>query len=139
MISTVQIQFDGGCHPNPGRMYGSYAITWDGQELFSTTQDYEHGTSNVAEFTALYRGILKTLDLCEVSMVLPRTVQVEILSDSTVVINRINNPWKPYSGDNQGRHRMTDWSHRCHSLLERFASFKARKIDRELNMSKFGH
>lgn len=135
----IQIQFDGGCDPNPGQMYGSFAISVDGQEAFHATEQFGPGTNNVAEFKALHRALLKTLSLMDLIVHDRNQIHVDILTDSTVVRNRINKPWKPFDGTNPGKKRMNDWSHKCHLILSGFGSFKASWIPRESNMEKFGH
>jgi ribonuclease HI len=59
------LYFDGSCIPNPGPMgIGAYIEGADGKPLAEITEKLEGvGTNNVAEYTAIIRGMEKALDL----------------------------------------------------------------------------
>lgn len=59
----IEIYFDGGCKPNPGLMYGSYSLVFDGTEMWRTTEEFGEGTNNVAEFTAFEQSLIKTIEI----------------------------------------------------------------------------
>jgi ribonuclease HI len=135
---NITIYFDGGCQPNPGQMYGSYSIAIDGSEAISTTEDFGHGTNNVAEFEALYRAINRTISLLEVRGVKPQHCRMNIFTDSTIVRNRIRHPNR---GDNksEGGKRMTAWTQKCTWLLLQFKTVEINWNPRSVNVQKFGH
>lgn len=140
----VTIHFDGGCSPNPGKMYGSFSLTVDGSEVFSTTQDFGQGTNNVAEFMAFHKALLKTLDLCDCNVLNTpaRECELEIFTDSMIVRNRINNPEfkvKKKYANSAGVLRMNEWQRTCLVLLRLFKAYKITWNSREVNVEKFGH
>ena len=139
----IKIYCDGGCVPNPGQMYGSYAIEMNGQEIISNTEDYDFGTNNVAEFTSLHRALLKTSDLLDVINKPPGDCRLYIYTDSTVIRNRLmgsrrRNKAKTMS-KNEGRKRMAYWTEKCWVLLCVYKHWEAKWQSRELNVQRFGH
>lgn len=136
----IRIQFDGGCNPNPGKMYGSYSVEVEGCEVFSTTEDYGDGTNNVAEFTTLHRALLKTEKLLTLGYPSPNECDLEIFTDSTIVQNRINGTSsRRQKKPNEGTLRMTQWQNICLDELKKYRSFKAIWNSREVNVERFGH
>lgn len=139
----IIIHFDGGCRGNPGQMYGSFAVEYEGFELFRDTADFGHGTNNQAEFIALERALQWLLDYCMSAETLsPKETELKIFTDSTIVQNRINNrgyrPSKKFA-NTDGAKRMTECAARCHVLLDKFKSFTCCWNSREVNVEKFGH
>lgn len=131
---NITIQFDGGCKPNPGQMYGSYLIAVDGTEVFSTTEEYGHGTCNIAEFTALYRALKKTQEFMDIAGTQPNQTELQILTDSTLVRNMISkNHWKGCKA------HMAAWAAKCRIILNQFKRFEAHWQPREHNVATFGH
>lgn len=137
---NITLQFDGGCNPNPGQMYGSYALLIDGTEVFSKTEDYGHGTNNVAEFKALYEGLLRTIDFV-FPLVYLNKVDLLVITDSTIVRNRLMGTYrnsKKYRGSD-GAKRMDEWTSKVKPLLEMFKSFEVQWSPRQVNVDRFGH
>lgn len=137
------IHFDGGCRGNPGDMYGSFSVEYEGFELFRSIADFGHGTNNQAEFIALERALTWCLDYCMSAETLnPRETELEIFTDSTIVQNRINNrnyqPSKKFRFTD-GAKRMTEHAAKCHKLLDQFKGFTCHWNSREVNVEKFGH
>lgn len=138
----ITIHFDGGCKVNPGWMYGSYSILIDGMEIISKIEQYGHGTNNQAEFMALYKAVERTLDLLDCRRLDPRTVEIDIFTDSEIVQNRISRPDyvspKKYQFT-PGAIRMKECTKQCMSLINRFAGYNIAWNSREVNVEKFGH
>jgi ribonuclease HI len=90
---TFTIVFDGGSLGNPGKGYGSFEITRDG-EIYHFVDRMEFGnnlTNNQAEYMALIEA-LKWLakDLGERR----KDAKVSIFGDSKLVVNQVNGTWK---------------------------------------------
>lgn len=88
-----RIVFDGGSRGNPGKGYGSYEITSNG-EPYHFVGRMEHGdrlTNNQAEYMTLIAA-LKWLaqELGEAR----KDAKVEIFGDSKLVASQINGVWK---------------------------------------------
>ena len=134
----VTIQFDGGCKPNPGKMYGSYSISLDGSEVAVEQEaQYGYGTNNVAEFTALSRAVIHTMEILKRIEVDPKFCQVEILTDSMIIRNRVMKNLK--TRDNEGSRRMAEWGLKLKELRSHFGAFNLQWTPRETNVRKFGH
>ncbi len=148
----ITIQFDGGCTPNPGQMYGSYLIEReDGLEILRASMlAFGKGTNNEAEFLTLETAIDKLLVELSIADFSPKKFFVEIETDSTIVQRRIANagnnrtydlakvsPQKQYGRSRANR--MSQLAMRCHSLLAQFAGHKIRWQPRERNVEAFGH
>jgi ribonuclease HI len=86
------VVFDGGAIGNPGKGYGSFAVT--GPNGFSLQERREYGdnvTNNVAE----YRTLIAALErLSERLGDDASSAQVRIRGDSALVINQVNGVWK---------------------------------------------
>lgn len=137
---VIQIEFDGGCSPNPGMKYGSYAIRLDGKE----TQRKErfslgHGTNNEAEFEALLAALK-----CVTENPMPQWSQtrIVILTDSTIVRNHLQRTFairKTAEHKADRRMAMIALANRCKETLRQFHSFEAQWQTREKNVANFGH
>lgn len=59
----MQIYFDGGCAPNPGKMSSCIVVCIPGEEAQAfTMKDLGHGTNNVAEWSGLVWAVLWAKD-----------------------------------------------------------------------------
>lgn len=89
-MRTIQIWFDGGAAPNPGKAYGSYEIQGIGLTHKSLRQQFgEPLTSNQAEYLSLIAA-LKWLS----HHATPATDRLEIWTDSQLVCHQVRGLWK---------------------------------------------
>lgn len=140
---NVEIQFDGGCKPNPGEKYGSYCITHDNVfEVNKLMFPLGHGTNNEAEFEALLAAIWELTHSCPIAGVDPKAVNVFILTDSMIVRNWLQKyhtvKLEKIRGDER-RKVMHGLAGKCLELLERFRLFTIEWNSRDRNVEKFGH
>lgn len=91
-MNKITIRFDGGCRPtNPGNKYGSFEASMNGRQVILVSrQEFGRGTNNEAEFDALNAALEWTIKSVLDSDNSPSIFDVEIFSDSTIVVNRIN-------------------------------------------------
>ena len=84
---TIIIYTDGACIGNPGPM-GLGVVLIDAQRRLELSEFLGHGTNNIAELTAIQRGL---------QAVLPEQQRSHILlhTDSAYSIGIITKPWKP--------------------------------------------
>ncbi len=123
---VIQLRFDGGCSPNPGRKYGSYEIRLDGKVLKTESRfQLGHGTNNEAEFESLIRGINAVKDVAWSAGLYKQHIRVAIITDSTIVRNHLMRkqkvPKQPVPGSR--RMAMLAYGSQCKNLLADFHSF----------------
>jgi len=83
----MEIYFDGGCAPNPGRMSACIVVCQDGQKARAhTIKDLGQGTNNIAEWSALIWAVLWAKD--------NGIKQCVFIGDSQLVINQVSRVWK---------------------------------------------
>lgn len=140
-LNIVQIQFDGGCSPNPGQKYGSYSISMNGAEAYAVQRlPFGYGTNNEAEFEALLESLHKSLELLSLAGWTPAIFSVYIVTDSTIVRNRINGSRKnKLNAGSDPERRMSALALKCLALLNQFKSFTIEWQPRESNVALFGH
>lgn len=137
--NVITISFDGGCNPNPGNKYGSYQIRRDGKIIGEKIRfTLGHGTSNEAEFDALILALDALNDYCEFHSLNKADINVFILTDSTIVRNRINYT-RRRADKNERSRAMTALTDLCKQKLQGFASFQANWNPRRHNVETFGH
>jgi ribonuclease HI len=85
--SMRKIQFDGAAVPNPGNIGIGVVLIENNSIIEKISQKLpDIGTNNIAEYTALLRGINKALELGWSNVI--------IEGDSMLVINQVNGKWK---------------------------------------------
>lgn len=119
------IQFDGGAKPNPGQAYGSYQITgcYKAKKL---RIPYGFATNNEAEYLALISAL-------EDLILHSKATEVDIISDSELVVNTIQLKWKCR------KPHLAVLRDRILLLLNRLNDWKATWKPRSVNVKTFGH
>lgn len=149
----ITIKADGGCSPNPGNMYGSYCIEFGVDEVDRLIQTpLGHGTNNDAEFLILGEALDKTISLLILAGIKPDACSVLLLSDSKIVVNRINAKYKPQTEADYARlarrygPKAVDATKRMNLRTEdllkkliKFPSYAIKWQSRERNVENFGH
>lgn len=138
-MSKITIRFDGGCKPtNPGNKYGSFEVSLDGRQIALMSRiEFGYGTNNEAEFDAFEAGLKWTVESLKEAGNSPSQFVLEAFSDSTIVVNRINQ--KNAKINSEPQKRMAEFSNRCLKYCILFRSFKSHWNGRDSNVFKFGH
>lgn len=82
---AIQVWTDGACTGNPGPA-GLGVVIIDGEHRTELSEYLGEGTNNIAELTAILRGLAAVRD---------RTRPVVVYSDSAYSIGLLTKPWKP--------------------------------------------
>lgn len=138
----AEVQFDGGCSPNPGQKYGSYAITIDDSfQIQERRFELGRGTSNEAEFDSLLRALNQLQIEARKCGVQPNEVEVHIITDSTIVRNWLQRfeRFNPAKCKGERRLAMGALAGQCIAALKPFHSFSIEWKGRDNNVALFGH
>ena len=84
---------DGGCHGNPGRMYGSYSIATGNGKSRTIRCQFGDGTNNQAEYLALISALTDITSTIMRAGMSPSGFTVSVRTDSQLVVNQINGDW----------------------------------------------
>jgi ribonuclease HI len=85
--NAIHVWTDGGCVPNPGPA-GIGVVVIDGKERRELSEYLGMGTNNIAELTAIVRGL-------EVARDIGKGRPVVVYSDSQYAIGLLTQNWKP--------------------------------------------
>ena len=115
-----KIQFDGAAIPNPGPM-GIGVVLFENDNVIEQISEKltEVGTNNVAEYSALTRGLQRAFNL--------NWNDIIVEGDSLLVVKQINGEWKVKKDSLKLLH-----SH-AKELMKQFNSVKIVKIPGEIN------
>lgn len=128
----IQIQFDGGCWPNPGPAYGSYLVKLEAGTIRKQRLTLGDDLSNnEAEYWTLIKALEETWD-CLGNGPVHAGVRFEIESDSDLVVNQVLGKWKC-----KARHLKT-LRDRVRELFYGFPH-TMKWISRDKNVQLFGH
>ena len=83
--NTIHVWTDGGCVPNPGPC-GIGVVIIDGDKRVELSEYLGEGTNNIAELTAIVRGLEEVPD---------KTRPIAVYSDSQYAIGLLTQNWKP--------------------------------------------
>lgn len=132
MAFNFEIVFDGGSKGNPGKGYGSYDITLNGQE-YDRQIEMPFGdrlTNNQAEYMALIRALKRIAEDQSVDLLQSNIV---IRGDSQLVINQLNGVWKVKNANMQPL-----WAE-ARGILTEVKTWQAVWHDRSNSVRKLGH
>lgn len=132
MKNVFEIIFDGGSKGNPGKGYGSYDITLNG-ELFDRQIEMPFGdqlTNNQAEYMSLIQALKAIAESPEIDL---RKTQLTIRGDSQLVINQLNGVWKVRNANIQPL-----WAE-ARGFLTEIGTWNAIWHDRSKSVAKLGH
>lgn len=138
-MNTITIHFDGGCRPtNPGKKYGSYEISLDGEPVIKKLRlEFGWGTNNEAEFDALILALKELNEEVHQLGAAKSLFEVEVFTDSTIIANRLNGRNRTYKSESQAR--MNRLAQIALGLLQGFKRVKVQWRRREENVALFGH
>lgn len=95
MVASIAIYTDGAARGNPGPSASGYSV-YKGKELLSQECKYNgKRTNNYAEYTA----IIMALSWCSDNLITAENLQIELYSDSELVIRQLKGKYKVKSKD----------------------------------------
>jgi len=110
MTQRVQIWTDGACSGNPGPA-GLGVVIIDGKQRKELSEYLGEGTNNIAELTAILRGL---------SLVTDRTRPVIVYSDSQYSIGLLTQNWKAK--------KNVELVHQLRELTQQFSDLRFVKV-----------
>lgn len=138
-METIEIRFDGGCKPtNPGNKYGSFEVRLHGKRVYlESRKALGWGTNNEAEFEMLLLALDWTRRNLQREGFNPNRYRVEMLTDSTIVRNRVAGHNRTRKSEPQ--QRMFALASACLDQLKAFCSHRITWNPRGCNVALFGH
>ena len=133
---TVKLKliFDGGSLGNPGKGYGSFRLTVNGQHLPVDELDFgDNVTNNQAEYGTMIEGVKTAVELLEKHGKSPADAEIEILTDSKLVVEQVHGRWKVR---NEG---LKPLCAEARSLLNRFGDVRLSWHPRLESVKVLGH
>ena len=120
-LQQARLYCDGASSGNPGpAAIGMVLCTPDDKEVEAWGASIGRATNNVAEYRALLDGLARALEL--------GVKEIEILSDSELLINQVNGRYKVRNL------ALIGLNERTRELLSSFQKWQARHIPREQNL-----
>jgi ribonuclease HI len=115
-----KIQFDGASIPNPGPM-GIGVVLIEDQDVVEQISErlLEEGSNNVAEYSALIRGLQRVVEL--------HWNDIIVEGDSKLVVNQINGEWKVK------KDHLKLLYNQAQNLMKKFKSVQITRISGEKN------
>lgn len=98
-MKKLKIHADGICEPNPGKAAWAFIVFDETGEVFAKKNGYlgDGKTNNYAEYTAVGKAALWCVELAcgsHVDQTKETKYEIEILSDSMLVVNQVNGSWE---------------------------------------------
>ncbi len=91
----LELIFDGGSKGNPGKGYGSYRLTVNGEDLEIQELDFgDNVTNNQAEYGTLIEGLKSAIEYLRENGMSPSSASISVLTDSKLVVEQVNGRWK---------------------------------------------
>ena len=116
----LQLRIDGGARGNPGPAAAGVFITdTDGTTVFAAGFYLGHATNNVAEYSALVRGLQHAKQL--------GGTKLDVFCDSELVVKQVNGLWRV---KNPNLKKLCD---QAKFLLAKFQSTSVKHVRREQN------
>jgi ribonuclease HI len=117
---AMVLEFDGGSRGNPGPAgIGVRLLTEDGVALYELSEFIGQATSNVAEYTALLRGLKAALAW--------KASKLTIRADSELVVRQLNGQYKVKSPD------LRPLFEQATALMDKLGTVKVFHVYREAN------
>ena len=134
VMDQFEIVFDGGSKGNPGRGYGSYVISFNGDLLVEQQLTFDHLgtqiTNNQAEYMTLIHA-LERLALDRAGQL--RSTAVIVRGDSQLVLNQVGGRWKV---KNDG---LRPLQQRARQLIDSFGAHQLAWHERSNSVRILGH
>ena len=132
MTPHYTIISDGGIRQ--GRMYGSYQIeVRDGRTYKSEIHHFWLGTSNQAEYVALWTALDDLLERIGQHGKRPSSFNLMCITDSQLMRNQVNGRWRVRDEELQRLHQWVT------KRLEKFGDWRVLWVGREEIVKVLGH
>jgi len=128
---TFEIVWDGGSLGNPGKGYGSYEVTSNGEVLRHQREEYGN---NVTNNEAEYRTLIEALEWLQGYLgedIAQATVIIN--GDSQLVINQVTGKWKIKA------EQLRPFAERIRELLKPYRTWSLTWHARANSVKRLGH
>ena len=99
-MPEIVLVFDGGSLGNPGKGYGSYRLTTNGNHQPIRELDFgDNITNNWAEYQTMIEGLQDAVRLLEKYGYDPAGARISVLTDSKLVVEQVSGRWKVKSAE----------------------------------------
>jgi probable phosphoglycerate mutase len=132
--ADITLVFDGGSLGNPGKGYGSFVYHGNVETPAPVRLEYPgQTTNNEAEYATMLNGLRAIIRELEFAGRDPRTVTVNVLSDSKLVVEQVSGRWKV-------RHApLRPFVSEAQTLLARFGGWRLEWQPRLESVRLLGH
>jgi ribonuclease HI/quercetin dioxygenase-like cupin family protein len=133
-LMELQVVFDGGSRGNPGQGYGSFLVQAPGRKPVIKRLEFgDNYTNNQAEYDSLIGSLDYIIERLNSTGRTPDQVQLDIKTDSDLVVNQILGNFKVKDAGLRKRHDQAT------SLLGQFADWTISWHARDESVKLLGH
>jgi ribonuclease HI/quercetin dioxygenase-like cupin family protein len=133
-LMELQVVFDGGSRGNPGQGYGSFLVQAPGRKPVIKRLEFgDNYTNNQAEYDSLIGSLDYIIERLNTTGRTPDQVQLDIKTDSDLVVNQILGNFKVKDAGLRKRHDQAT------SLLGQFADWTISWHPRDESVKLLGH
>lgn len=129
----IEIIFDGGSRGNPGRAYGSYLMSHEGEKRRPVRLQLGTKTNNEAEYLTLIKALEDLQHDLDKQSTDPARIRLIIYGDSQLVIRQLQGQWKAKE------QRMKALRDKALQLVAPFAEVEFRHQARWRSVDALGH
>jgi ribonuclease HI len=133
-LMELQVVFDGGSRGNPGEGYGSFLVQAPGRKPVIKQLEFgDNYTNNQAEYESLIGSLKYIIERLNTTGRTPDQVQLDIKTDSDLVVNQILGNFKVKDAGLRKRHEQAT------DLLGQFADWAISWHPRDESVKLLGH
>ncbi|MDQ5825232.1 MAG: cupin domain-containing protein [Chloroflexota bacterium] len=133
-LMELQVVFDGGSRGNPGQGYGSFLVQAPGRKPVIKRLEFgDNYTNNQAEYDTLIGSLNYIIERLNTTGRTPDQVQLDIKTDSDLVVNQILGNFKVKDAGLRKRHEQAT------DLLAHFADWAISWHPRDESVKLLGH
>ncbi|MFL5732054.1 MAG: ribonuclease HI family protein, partial [Chloroflexia bacterium] len=133
-LMELSVVFDGGSRGNPGEGYGSFMVQSPNRKPVIKRLEFgDNYTNNQAEYDSLIGALTYIIERLEATNRSPQQVQLDIKSDSDLVVNQLLGAYKVKDAGLKARHAQAT------ELLDRFAAWMINWHERNESVRLLGH
>lgn len=133
-LMELQVVFDGGSRGNPGQGYGSFLVQAPGRRPVIKRLEFgDNYTNNQAEYDSLIGSLDYIIERLTTTNRTPDQVQLDIKTDSDLVVNQILGNFKVKDAGLRKRHEQAT------ALLGQFADWTISWHPRDESVKLLGH
>lgn len=133
-LMELQVVFDGGSRGNPGEGYGSFLVQAPGRKPVIKRLEFgDNYTNNQAEYDTLVGSLRYIIERLNTTGRTPDQVQLDIKTDSDLVVNQILGNFKVKDAGLRKRHEQAT------ELLGQFADWSISWHPRDESVKLLGH